>query len=137
MRKRWIYVDGVAYEYGDQPLRDSHHIIPDIEPFQSPDGAYITGRSAWREHLKRTDSIEMGHSDIARQKESWDSKKQARAEKLKDAPRGTITDAPKQIVPMERTRLQTEMLNRLHGRKAPERKELIKMTLDQARRLRG
>jgi hypothetical protein len=39
-------------------------IVPDIEPFMSPSGEYITSRSKWREHLKRTNSIEISHSDV-------------------------------------------------------------------------
>lgn len=134
-RRSWVYVGGVAYEYGTQPRSEAHHVMPDIEPFQSPDGAYISGRVAWREHLKRTDSIEMGHSDIARQQENWNKRKDAHAEKMRNAPQGTVTDAPKEIRPVERSRLQVEILNRLHGKAAPDRKELIKLTLDQSRRM--
>ena len=137
MRQKWIYKDGEAIPADQYTYERSadFHVMPDIEPFRSTDGAYITGRAAWREHLKRTDSIEMGHSDIARQKEKWDKRKSAYAEKMKGAPQGTITDAPSEIRPMAPSRLQIEMANRLHGRRPPERKELIKLTIDQARRL--
>lgn len=137
MRHRWVYVNGEAYEVGEQPLSDSHHVMPDIEPFQSPDGAYITGRAQWREHLKRTDSIEMGHADIAHQQAQWSKKKQAHREKLAKAvgtvreysvPTGEIREVP-------RSGLNVEMANRLHGRPMPERKEMIKLTLDIAKRM--
>lgn len=32
-------------------------IIPEIQPFVSPNGAYITSRSEWREDLKKNNAI--------------------------------------------------------------------------------
>lgn len=141
MRRRWVYVDGVAYEYGNQPLPDSHHVMPDIEPFMSPDGKYITGRSAWREHLKATDSIEMGHADMKASQTEWQKKKTAFRSRLSNE---AVTEANKHLSRgpsndyesvRNRTRLNVEIANRLHGRPIPERKEMIKLTLDIAKRM--
>lgn len=136
MRYRWVYVDGVAYEAGNEPLSDSHHIINDIEPFQSPDGAFIAGRAAWREHLKRTDSIEMGHSDVKAAQEGWQRKKEAHQARLSKAGKTVSEYVPSgDMRPIQRSGIAVEMANRLHGRPAPERKDMLKMTLDIAKRM--
>lgn len=137
MRRRWIYVEGQAYEAGSEPVIEAHHVIPDIEPFKSPDGAFITGRAHWREHLKRTDSIEMSHSDMKSAQANWAKRKQAYRERLKESAQVVQRwDEPKgEIRPMQRSGLAVEMANRLHGRPAPERKEMIKLTLDISRRM--
>jgi hypothetical protein len=136
MRQRWVYVDGVAYEIGEQPMMNAHQVMNDIEPFQSPDGAWISGRSAWREHLKRTDSIEMGHSDIKAKQQDWQKRKQQHRDRLRGAVETVQRwDAPGEIAPVQRSGLAVEMANRLHGRQMPERKEMIKLTLDIAKRM--
>jgi hypothetical protein len=55
----------------------------DIAPFMSPDGVMIEGRAQWREHLKRTDSIEMGHSDVKYAQQEWNKKKAAHNDRLR------------------------------------------------------
>ena len=53
MRKRWIYVDGEAIEVGDYEPTPLHHVMPDIQPYQSMvDGSMITSRSRHREHAE-------------------------------------------------------------------------------------
>lgn len=135
-RRRWVYIDGQAYEYGQQPETETHHVMADIEPFMSPDGVYITSRSQWREHLKRTGSIEMGHADIKAAQREWGKKQDAQRERL----RGQVakvaefnTDGP--MAPVERSGLAVEMANRLHGRPMPERKEMIKLSLEISKRM--
>ena len=39
-------------------------VMADIEPFMSTSGEYITSRAQWREHLKETDCVELGRSDL-------------------------------------------------------------------------
>jgi hypothetical protein len=138
-RRVWRYVDGVAYELGTDPAPDSaaHHVMGDIEPFQSPDGVYITGRRQWREHLKATDSIEMGHADMKASQEAWAKRKQAHQERLKGAAEHVREhDRPIDTsAPFKRTGLNVEVLNRLHGKPEPARKELIKLTMDIAKRM--
>ena len=136
MRQRWIYVDGESYEVGQEPAPEVHHIIPDIEPFKSPDGAFIAGRAAWREHLKRTDSIEMGHSDMKAAQQDWAKRKDAHRARLAKAG-NTVKEYTQQgeARPVQRTGLAVEMANRMHGRPQPGRKEMIKLTLDIAKRM--
>lgn len=139
MRRRWIYPgDGGCYELVDGdyvPDTAAHHIIGDIEPFRSPDGAFIEGRSQWREHLKRTDSIEMGHSDVKSAQGHWAKRREAFQSRLKGK---GVAEAPApsgDVHPIQRSRLNVELANRLHGRPAPARKELIKLSLDLAKRM--
>lgn len=138
MRRRWIYVDGVAYEPDAVPESDAPMVIPDIEPFRSPDGAFISGRRAWRDHLKATDSVEMGHSDMKASQADWNKRKQAFQSRLSnDAVRKADEYLPR-AAPIDSrtmTRLSVEMANRLHGRPTPPRKEMIKLTLDVAKRM--
>lgn len=139
MKRRWVYVDGEAYEYGHEPQKEALHIIPDIEPFKSPDGAFISGRRQWREHLKATDSIEMSHSDVKAAQQQWGKRKEAYQDRLKGSAE-CIADAQKylpkgEVRPYVPSQLNVEMANRLHGRPMPERKEMIKLTLDIARRM--
>lgn len=114
-------------------------VIDDIPRFKSPSGVYIEGRSQWREHLKRTDTIEMGHSDMAWSKNQWGKRKDAHNDRLRGAVE-TVTawshPTEKQLeAPIRRNDLQIEMANRLHGRPMPDRKTMIKLTLDEMKRM--
>ena len=141
MKRTWVYPsDGEPYEievggYRGETLTT---VRGDIEPFRSPDGAMISGRKEWREHLKRTDTIEMGHSDVKYAQQEWNKKKAAHNERL----RGQVAmvqefDRPgAPIAPTKMSNLNVEMANRLHNRPMPERKEMIKLTLDQMKRMR-
>lgn len=61
MRRRWVYIDGVAYEAGTEPQPEGLIIIGDIEPYQSMiDGSLITSRSRHREHLRQHGCVEIG-----------------------------------------------------------------------------
>lgn len=136
MRRSWVYVDGVAYERGSEPPPEALHVIGDIQPFMSPDGTFIEGKAQWREHLKATDSVEMSHSDMKYAQAEWARRKSANAERLKGSA-GLVRefDAPGEVREVRRSNLNVEMANRLHGRPPPERKEMIKLTLETARRL--
>ncbi len=140
MRQTWVFPsDGSEpYEKHLGPLNERYSVMGDIAPFMSPDGVMIEGRAQWREHLKRTDSIEMGHSDVKYAQEQWNKKKQAQNDRL----RGQLQtvqefDRPgAPIAPTKMSNLNVEMANRLHNRPMPERKEMIKLTLDQMKRMR-
>ena len=124
--------EAAAMKEYDAPL-----VMPDIAPFRSPDGAYISGRAAWREHLKATGCIEMGHSDVAAAQKTWGKRREAFQDRLKgsgDAVREASAPAG-EIRPIQRTALNVEIANRLFNRPAPERKELIKLSLDVAKRM--
>lgn len=62
MRQRFIYVDGVAYEAGTEPSRDSGRsgptVQPDLPDFRSPiDGTIVRGRAGLRDHCARHDVV--------------------------------------------------------------------------------
>ena len=60
--RSWIYIDGVAYEKGVDPLPDRHEIMPEIEPYISQiDGSVISSRAQHREHLRRHGFTEVGN----------------------------------------------------------------------------
>lgn len=64
MRRRWVYVNGEAYEVSPEvdttPLAPM--VMPDIKPYRSMcDGSMITSRSHHREHLKAHGVIEIGN----------------------------------------------------------------------------
>lgn len=124
----------------DQRDRMHHHYVMNDLEFRSTDGAMIGSRSTWREHLKRTGTIELGHSDIQSQKDSWESRKSSHRERMKQADKFNVrpTDAPpvSHETQYERSLLNREIANRLDGRPTPGRKELLKLTLDLARNLR-
>lgn len=62
MRKRYVQINGVLYERGQEPLPEGHMVIPDIKPYQSMiDGTMITSRSQHREHLKANGCVEVGN----------------------------------------------------------------------------
>lgn len=142
-RRRWVYVDGVAHEVGAQEPSDVHIVMPDLAAFKASDGAHIEGRAQWRRHLKANDLQEYGHSDMKHMAEMRKRKQEAFKRRLNN-PLGqnnhggvretTVRD---DWQPAERGRLQVEMLNRLHGKPVPPRKELIKMSLDLAKRMKG
>lgn len=141
MRQRYVSIDGewVPINEAAERASKSAFVMPDIAPFKSPDGAYITGRRAWREHLKNTDSIEMGHAEVKAAQSEWQKKKAAHRERLKGSEK-CIADAEKympkgEVKPYQPSRLNVEMANRLHGRPMPERKEMLKLTLDVAKRM--
>lgn len=64
MRKRWVYINGEAYEVGVDSLPEpkAHYVMPDIKPYKSMiDGSYIGSRSTHREHLRAHGCIEVGN----------------------------------------------------------------------------
>jgi hypothetical protein len=112
------------------------HVQGDLEEFAIPGGkTRIRGKKQWREYLKRTGNIEMGHSDIAKSKEAWDQRKADFAGKIKNAP--APVDAPVlESRDYERSRLNKEIRNRLDGRPAPDRITLLKLVYEESRRHR-
>lgn len=117
--------------------RHSAYVMPDIAPFRSNDGAYINGRMQWRDHLKVNDLQELGHADIKHQGEQWQKRKQSHQERLKRSDGVDVTaSVPSDFRPEQASRLQTEIANRLHGRPTPPRKELIKLAIEQAKRMK-
>lgn len=140
MKRRFVQINGelveVGLDYVPEPRAD-HHVIPDIVPFKSTDGAVITGRAHWREHLKANNLQEFGHSDIKYQGAQWEKKKQAQQERIQrgGGPTDVTTRLPEVFEPAAPSRLHVELANRLHGRPRPERKEFIKLALEQSKRM--
>ncbi len=120
--------------------KNLHFVQGDLEEFRSTDGARIGGRRQWREHLAATGAIEMNSSDLAASREKWASRKSAFQDKLASAQARSVRPvAPPsgEIREYDRSRVAKEMANRLHNRPVPDRKTLIKLTLETERMLRG
>lgn len=140
-RRRFVQIAGelveVAPDYTPEPRAD-HHVIADIAPFTDTTGALIRGRAHWREHLKATGTQELGHSDIAAQqrehakrREAHQARMSAAAAQVREAPQSAVLEAR-----VEHSRIAANVANRLHGRPQPDRKTLIKIALQEAKRSR-
>lgn len=141
MKRRFVQIDGELVEvtpgYSAAPRAD-YHVMPDIEPFKANDGAEIKGRAHWREHLKATGALEMGHADVASAQAAHERKREAHRERLQNASR-IAAEAPHANVLTDhsgRSSIAVNVLNRLHGRPMPDRKTIIKIGLEEARRRR-
>ncbi len=141
MRRRFIQLDGelveVGSDYAPTP-RDGHYVIPDINPFVSNDGTPIKGRAHWRDHLKATGGVELGHSDVKAMQSQHAKKKSAHQERLNKAHQFVRANSDVRVTEakVDRSRIAVDVANRLHGRPMPERKTLIRIALEEARRKR-
>ena len=65
MRRRSVYINGVAYEKGTEPRAEESAapmVMPDIKAYRSMiDGSEITSRSKHREHLRAHGYQEIGN----------------------------------------------------------------------------
>ena len=62
MKRCWVYIDGKAYEKGEQPRPVGPDVMPDIQPYRSMiDGRMITSRSTHRDHLRAHGYEEIGN----------------------------------------------------------------------------
>ena len=62
MRRSWVYIDGVAYEKGVDPIPARLQIVPDIAPYRSMiTGELITSRAKHQEHLRKHGYTEVGN----------------------------------------------------------------------------
>ena len=140
MKRRFVQIDGELVEVGADYLptpRADIHIIPDIEPFKANDGAVINGRAHWRNHLKATGTVEMGHSDVRSMEAAHARKKAAHQERLRtSAAKAVSRDVPVVDARVDHSRIAARVAERLEGRPVPERKTLIKIALEEARRSR-
>lgn len=140
MKRRFVQIQGELVEVGDGYLpepRSDVHIIPDIEPFKANDGAVIRGRSHWREHLKMTSTVELGHSDVRAMEATHARKKIEHQTRLRSAAEAAKpVDTPVMEAKVDHARITARVMERLEGRPTPPRKELIKIALEEARRNR-
>lgn len=137
MKKTYIW-NGTAFAEKKRTESKSHFVQPDIVEFKGADGVTIGGRRQWREHLKETGTIEMGLADMQQSREKWNSRQNDFKDRLRKAEKFDVKPvAPRseEIRPMERTRLNSEIANRLDGRPMPDRKTLLKLTLETAKDL--
>lgn len=133
---RWDDKQKMMIEVTPQRTADVHYVQPDFEPFQSPDQAVITSRTQWREHLKATDSVEFGHSDMKAQQESWNKRQEQHRERVDRAKQYVKEyDRPQEVREYKRSNLNVEMANKLHGRPTPNRVEMIKLTMETAKEM--
>ena len=132
MIRSWVYdKDGKAHEV-KREASQHHFVQADIEEHG--------GRAAWRERLKQNNSIEMSPAEMKAMATKFREKKAAEQARLQANTH--LTAAPANVDVMkapdyERSRLNKEMRNRLDGRPMPDRKMLIKLTLETERMLRG
>ncbi len=135
MKRTYAFRNGKFVEITPEETKRVFNVQGDLKEFRSSDGKYIGGKRQWRDHLKRTGTIELGHSDIAASKSKWEKRKAAFAESLAKAPKSGVREVEREVIntpDYERSRLNAEVRNRLEGRPAPSRTELLKLTMDQA-----
>jgi hypothetical protein len=124
----------------ERKASDLHYVQGDLEEFRNTDGTMIGGRRQWREHLKSTDTIEMTAKDLQLSRERWNSRKADFQDRIRPSEKSGVRPVNVDVMSApdpQASLIQREVMNRLDGRPTPERKMLIKMTLDAARMLRG
>ena len=130
----WVPSVGLNEAFSSWQLKDAVHeaayVVPDIEAFRDTTGTEITGRRAWKEHLKRMGAEEFSRMDLARATEERFRKVQAQRRK----PSTEITHPDKPIQPAEPSATTRRVLERLHGRPAPDRKTLIQIAIEERTR---
>lgn len=115
--------------------REAPYIMPDIEPFKDTSGKLISGRAAWREHLRSTGTQEFGHADLKKQKEHHEAAKQAYRERMANATReAPAMPMPVSAAPVAPSRAAQRVMERLHGRPTPDRQTLIKIAIEERMR---
>ena len=116
-------------------------VIPDIAPFVDTTGKVIEGRRQWREHLKSIDAVEMGHADIKEAESKWAKRQREAAAKVEQQTKVQLkTDwqEPKDIErdPTSHKRLWCKVAERLDGRPVPSRKQLLRIVIEEAKKVK-
>ena len=137
MRRTYAWRNGQLVELTPQEIAALPQVMDDVPDFRSPDGARIRGRAQWREHLKRTGTVEMGHSDLKIAQENWQKKRAAFAEKTSQISHDVRPVEPPDGEIRERrsTEVDKALANRLYNRPMPGRKLLVKLALETAREI--
>ena len=118
-----------------QEGQEAPYVIPDIEPFRDTSGKQITGRRAWREHLRSTGTQEMGHADLKAATERHEVSKQAYRERMGRATsEAPVMATPATAVPVVPSRTSQRVMERLYGRPTPDRQTLIKIAIEERMR---
>jgi len=132
--------NGTKFVPKERRVSEHHYVMPDLEPFRNTDGSLIEGRRQWREHQKATGTMETDAKEMQAQTERWNSKRadfKARMNKAKPDEVRQVDVPVVEARDYEMSRINRELANRLDGRPMPDRKMLIKLTLETARMLRG
>ena len=135
-KRSYVWRDNQLIEITPEEIQALPQVMDDVQDFTSTDGANISGRRQWREHLKRTGSREMGHADLRNAQENWQKRRASFAERVNRDPGVRPVEA--QVVdakPEERSRLNSEIQNKLYNRPSPDRKTLVQLVLREAREL--
>src|SRR5439155_6014806 len=121
MRRTYAWRNGQLVELTPQEIAALPQVMDDVPDFRSPDGARIRGRAQWREHLKRTGSVEMGHSDLKIAQENWQKKRRTFAEKTSQVSNHVRPVEPPEGEIRERrsTEVDKALANRLYNRPMP------------------
>lgn len=130
---------GVGEAFRSWLIKDAQqqapYVIPDIEPFKDTSGKHISGRSAWREHLRSTGTQELGHTDLQMLTERHGKAKQVYQERMekaeREAPAMTTPDSAKPVAP---SKTAQRVMERLYGRPMPDRQTLIKIAIEERMR---
>jgi hypothetical protein len=136
VKRKFVQIQGELVEVDNayQPI-ERHQVMPDFQPFIANDGTLIKGRRQWREHLKQTGGLEMGHADIQAGTQAFQRRKAQFHQKVREgekyiAPATFKPDAK----PEAPSRLSIEVANRLHGKERPSRRELVQLAVELKRR---
>jgi hypothetical protein len=117
------------------------YVIPDIQPFKDTTGKVIEGRRQWREHLKEIDAVEMSKGDLEAARELQEKKKQAMLAKVEEQTKlqlKTEWQEPKEVEsdPHSHKRLWAKVAERLEGRPQPTRKQLLRIVVEEQKRVK-
>lgn len=113
--------------------QEAAYIVPDIEPFMDTSGTLITGRSAWKDHLRKTGSEEFGHQDLKKLTEAQLRKRAEYREKMSRlAAQAKVTHEP--APPIKPSDTVRRVMARLHDRPMPDRKTLIQIAMEERKR---
>ena len=118
-----------------QERHQAHYVFDDLDPFRDTTGVYISGRRAWREHLKATGTTEFGHRDLARETErriaAYQNRREYRERASREAP---VVPISREATPVGESRTTARVMERLHGRPTPDRPTLIKIAIEERMR---
>jgi hypothetical protein len=117
------------------------YVIPDIQPFKDTTGKVIEGRRQWREHLKEIDAVELDKGDLARMQEAQEKKRQAHLAKVEQQTKlqlKTEWQEPQEVQsdPNSHKRLWAKVAERLEGRPQPTRKQLLRIVVEEQKRVK-
>lgn len=112
--------------------RESAFVMTDIRPFLDTTGRQISGRVAWREHLKRLGAVEFGASDLKEATQRQIARKQAAKAYLSGAVQAEVDLRHAVVLPA--SSLAAKVAERIHNRPMPDRATLIGIAIEENQR---